>query len=56
MYRWPLCEGEPILNPILVAIFYGEKISLLSFVGEAIVFLGIIGYNVLKLGAVCRHK
>ncbi|MBQ4564242.1 MAG: EamA family transporter [Lachnospiraceae bacterium] len=40
---------EPILNPILVAIFYKEQISSLSFVGAAIVFLGIISYNGLKL-------
>lgn len=39
---------EPILNPVLVAIFYHESISLLSFVGAAIVFLGIIGYTGFK--------
>ena len=47
---------EPILNPVLVAIFYGEMISSLSFVGAVIVFVGIIGYNLLKLRAGHRQE
>ena len=39
---------EPILNPVLVAIFYHETISPLSFVGAVIVITGIVGYNVWK--------
>lgn len=39
---------EPILNPILVAVFYGEKMGFWALIGAAIVILGVIGYNVLK--------
>ena len=39
---------EPILNPILVAIFYHEMITSLSFVGAVIVIIAVVGYNVLK--------
>ena len=40
---------EPVLNPILVALFYPgvDKIGLVSLVGAAIVVGGVIGYNVL---------
>lgn len=40
---------EPILNPLLVAFFWGEMISPLSFVGAAIVVVGVIGYNLIKI-------
>ena len=40
---------EPVLNPILVAVFYGEKMGGMALVGAAIVILGVVGYNVLKL-------
>ena len=36
---------EPILNPVLVAIFYGEMLGRLSLVGAAIVLCGILYYN-----------
>lgn len=39
---------EPILNPVLVAIFYHEMITPLSFVGAVIVIIAIVGYNVVK--------
>ena len=39
---------EPILNPILVAVFYHETITPLSFVGAVIVIAGIVGYNLWK--------
>lgn len=39
---------EPILNPILVAVFYGEEIGVFALIGAAIVLIGVIGYNVLK--------
>ena len=40
---------EPILNPLLVAFFWGEMISPLSLVGALIVVIGIIGYNLIKI-------
>ncbi len=40
---------EPILNPVLVAIFYGEVIGGLSIVGAIIVFLAISAYNLLNM-------
>ena len=40
---------EPILNPLLVAMFWGEMISSWSLVGAIIVVVGIIGYNLTVL-------
>ena len=40
---------EPILNPILVAVFYGEKLGRLSIAGAAVVIAGILFYNIAKL-------
>ena len=37
---------EPILNPVLVAVFYGETLGPLSFAGAAIVICGILYYNI----------
>ena len=39
---------EPVLNPILVAVFYREHMGALSLAGAAIVILGVVGYNVLR--------
>ncbi len=39
---------EPVLNPIWVAVFYGERISPVSLTGAVIVVGAIVGYNVLK--------
>ena len=39
---------EPVLNPILVAVFYQETIGPLSLVGAIIVVGSVIGYNVIK--------
>ena len=36
---------EPILNPVLVAIFYHEMLGTLSLVGAVIVLAGILYYN-----------
>ena len=36
---------EPILNPILVAVFYGELLGRLSLIGAVIVICGILYYN-----------
>ena len=40
---------EPVLNPILVAIFYHETIGPLSLVGAVVVIGGIITYQILKI-------
>ena len=37
---------EPIMNPLLVAAFYREKVSFLSIVGSVIVVCSIIAYNI----------
>ena len=42
---------EPVLNPILVAVFYHETIGPLSLAGAAIVIGGILVYNLLKIRA-----
>ena len=42
---------EPILNPILVAIFYGEMLGTLSIIGAIIVICGILFYSLRKLHA-----
>lgn len=39
---------EPILNPILVAVFYGEEMGVFALIGAAIVIVGVVGYNVIK--------
>lgn len=39
---------EPILNPVLVAVFYHEMLTPLSLVGGAIVLVSIITYNYLE--------
>ena len=38
---------EPVLNPILVAVFYHEYIGPMSFVGAVIVVGSVIAYNVM---------
>ncbi len=37
---------EPILNPLLVAAFYGERVTLLSVIGSVIVVCSIMAYNI----------
>ena len=39
---------EPILNPVLVAVFYGEMLGNMALVGAVIVIAGIMYYNVSK--------
>lgn len=40
---------EPVLNPILVAIFYpAEKVGPMAIVGTIIVVAGVVGHNILK--------
>ena len=43
---------EPILNPILVAVFYGETLGKLSLAGAAVVICGVLFYNL----AMSRRK
>ena len=40
---------EPILNPILVALFYGEMVGHFAVVGAAIVIIGGVGYNLAQI-------
>lgn len=40
---------EPVLNPILVAVFYHETIGPLSLFGAAIVVGGVLVYNILSI-------
>ena len=37
---------EPIMNPLLVAAFYGEKVSALAITGAIIVVCSILAYNI----------
>ena len=39
---------EPVLNPVLVAVFYHEYKGVFSVIGACIVIVGVVGYNVLK--------
>ena len=39
---------EPVLNPLLVAAFYGETVGPYALAGAAVVICGVVGYNVLK--------
>ena len=41
---------EPVLNPVLVAVFYGEKMGPMAILGAVIVIGGVVIYNV------CRAK
>ena len=41
---------EPVLNPLLVAVFYGERVSSLSAVGAVLVVGSIVAYNVRMAG------
>ena len=42
-----ICGLEPIMNPILVAIFYKEPVSTLAIIGSVIVIGSILFYNVM---------
>lgn len=39
---------EPVLNPVLVAVFYHETVGTLAMAGAAIVVCSVVGYNVVK--------
>lgn len=38
---------EPVLSPILVALFYHEKVSFMALIGAVIVVVSVVVYNVL---------
>ena len=40
---------EPVLNPVLVALFYGEMLTPLSLIGAAIVFISVLSDNQLMI-------
>ena len=40
---------EPVLNPIWVAVFYGETIGPMGILGAILVVGGVLSYNLLKL-------
>ena len=40
---------EPILNPVLVAVFYEEMLGKMSMAGAGIVICGILYYNLKKI-------
>ena len=37
---------EPVMNPLLVAAFYGERVTFLSVIGSVIVVCSIMTYNI----------
>lgn len=39
---------EPILNPVLVAVFYHEAIGPMALAGAALVIVSVVGYNILR--------
>ena len=40
-----ICMTEPVLNPVWVALFYGELVGPMSLVGIGIVLAGLLVYN-----------
>ncbi|MBQ6470279.1 MAG: EamA family transporter [Lachnospiraceae bacterium] len=42
---------EPILNPVLVAVFYKEMLGKYSLIGAAVVLFGILFYNLKNTGS-----
>ncbi len=40
---------EPILNPVLVALFYGEQLGRLSLIGAAMVVCAVLYYNIASI-------
>ena len=47
---------EPVLNPVWVAIFYGEVLTPLSLVGAIMVLLAVTVYNILLIKQQQREK
>ncbi len=47
---------EPVLNPILVAAFYHEKVGRFALAGAAVVVVGVVGYIALKAAQTRKLK
>ncbi len=47
---------EPILNPVLVALFYHEMLTPLSMVAAGIVLCAVLYYNVASTGRLPSHR
>ena len=47
---------EPIMNPLLVAVFYRERVTILSIIGSVIVVCSILAYNVWLAGGKKRES
>ncbi len=47
---------EPIMNPLLVAVFYRERVTVLSVIGSVIVVCSILAYNVWLAGGKKRES
>lgn len=39
---------EPVLNPLLVALFWQEQVGTMALIGAAVVLISVMGYNLLK--------
>ena len=39
---------EPVLNPILVAVFYHETIGHMAMIGAVIVVISVLAYNAIR--------
>ena len=40
-----VCMTEPVLNPVWVALFWGERVGPMSILGIAVVLAGLLFYN-----------
>lgn len=40
-----VCMTEPVLNPVWVALFWGETVGPMSLLGIAVVLAGLLFYN-----------
>lgn len=47
---------EPVLNPLLVAVFYHEYIGPTALIGAVIVVGGVLGYNILRARQIQPEK
>ena len=47
---------EPVLNPVLVAVFWGETITPVSLLGAAIVLVSVLTYNILGVRSAAQNQ
>ncbi len=47
---------EPVLNPILVAVFYGETVSAKAIIGATVVIATICLYNILRMKISLKNR